>query len=142
MEYLVKRGIDSVRLSYNLPYLYSDSICYLAANDQAYYLMDDTAFGHFQNDFPEKKTPQKRYLYYGGNSKIVSENLAKIYVNKITTYKKSVNDFQDIYISTYKEAADFLVYAWVKSPEHFLNIVQPDFSITGIASVFNEDDFH
>lgn len=140
LEHLTKSGIDSVRESFDLAPLFNDSICFKAAIDHAYYLVDSKDFGHFQNEFPQKENPLKRYEFYGGKSRMVSENLAKIYINKTTTYKRGAYDPKSIYISTYRQASDFLIYAWISSSDHFLNIVSRDFTITGLAALYNEED--
>lgn len=139
-EYLVKTGIDSVRESYRLPALRNDTFCYMAAIDQAYHLVDDTAFDHFRPSMPEKGSPLKRVQFFGGKNSLVSENLAKIYINKVINYSRKGYIPKKFFITSYKEAADFLISAWVESSSHFLNIISRDFYYTGLAAIYNEED--
>ncbi len=139
LEHLIKSHIDSIRRQLNLPYLFSDSICYLAASDHGQYLMDLEEIGHFQSD-SMKKTPQDRVGYYGAESYQVGENIIKIYLNLPFSYKVGISEPKTMSVTTYKDAAAFVVNAWVNSAEHYLNILSRDYDVTGIAATVNEDD--
>jgi hypothetical protein len=139
LEHLIKTGIDSLRKQLNLPSLYNDSICYLAANDHGQYLMDLEEIQHFQND-SSKKTPQDRVEYYGAKGYQAGENIAKIYLHTPFSYHVGVEQPKTLSVSTYEEAAKFIVNAWVNSAEHYINILSKNYNITGIAAIINEDD--
>jgi hypothetical protein len=139
LEHLIKSGVDSVRRQRNLPYLFSDSICYLAASDHGQYLMDLEEIRHFQSD-SMKKTPQDRAEYYGAEGYRVGENIVKIYLNIPFSYQVGVSQPKTMSVATYKDAAAFVVNAWVNSAEHYLNILSRDYDVTGVAAIVNEDD--
>ncbi|MBN2212937.1 MAG: CAP domain-containing protein [Bacteroidales bacterium] len=139
LEYLVKSGIDSIRRQNRLPFLYNDSICYLAANDHAQYLMDFEEIMHFQSD-SSKKTPQERVEYYGAKGYIAGENIVKIFLHTPFSYRVGVSKPNTMAVSTYQEAAQFVVNAWVNSAEHFINILSKDYDVTGVAAIVNEDE--
>ena len=75
LEHLIKSNIDSIRRQHHRPFLFNDSICYLAANDHGQYLMDLEEIRHFQSD-SLKKTPQNRVEYYGAEGYRAGENIA------------------------------------------------------------------
>ena len=139
LEHLIKSEIDSIRDSHHLPFLHSDSLCYLAAKDQGEYLMDLREINHEQNDL-QKKTPQDRIEYFGAKGYKVGENIAKIYLQIPFSYQKGIDPPKILKVSTYKEAAEFLVRAWTNSVEHYINILSDTYDVTGVASVINEDD--
>ncbi len=139
LEHLIKSGIDNLRKQHDLPYLYNDSICYLAANDHGQYLMDMENIKHFQID-SVKKTPQNRVEYYGAKGYKTGENIAKIYLHTPFSYQIGVAQPKTMSVSTYEDAADFIVNAWVNSAEHYINILSGNYDVTGIAAIINEDD--
>ena len=139
LEHLIKSGVDSIRRQHNLPYLFSDSICYLAASDHGQYLMDLEEIRHFQID-SMKKTPQDRVEYYGAEGYEVGENIVKIYLNIPFSYQVGVSQPITMSVTTYRDAAAFVVNAWVNSAEHYLNILSKNYNVTAIASTVNEDD--
>ena len=139
LEHLIKSGIDSLRKMNYLPLLHNDSICYLAARDHGQYLMDVEDIRHFQND-SSKKTPQNRVEYYGAKGYHAGENIAKIYLQTPFSYQVGVARPRTMSVSTYAEAADFVVNAWVNSAEHYINILSDFYDVTGIAAILNEDE--
>ncbi len=141
LEFLTKVKIDSIRTANHLLPLYNDAICYLAAQDHAYYLMDTPDIGHMQENSPLKKTPQDRVEYYGGSDYRAGENIVKIYLLKPTTYIQGISKPQTVIITTYREAVDLMAEAWTNSAEHFVNIVTGTFRITGVSVLFNEEDY-
>ncbi len=139
LEHLIKSGIDSLRKMHYLPVLYNDSLCYLAARDHGQYLMDMEDIRHFQND-SSKKTPQNRVEYYGAKGYQAGENIAKIYLHTPFSYHIGVAQPRIMSVSTYKDAANLIVTAWVNSAEHYVNILSGNYDVTGIAAILNEDD--
>ncbi len=140
LEHLIKKGIDSVRNQHFLPFLYNDSVCYLAARDHGMYLMDIDDIKHFQDD-TIKKTPQDRIEYYGAEGYQAGENIAKIYLHTPFSYHIGVTPPRTMSVSTYEDAAEFIVNAWVNSAEHFVNILSASYEVTGVAAIVNEDDY-
>lgn len=139
LEHLIKSDIDSVRKQQHLPFLYNDSICYLAARDHSLYSMDMEDIRHFQDDL-SKKTPKNRVEYYGAEGYEVGENIAKIYLHTPFSYQIGVAPAKTMSVSTYEDAAKFIVSAWVNSAEHYVNILSAIYDVTGVAAVVNEDD--
>ena len=139
LEHLIKSNIDSIRRQHHRPFLFNDSICYLAANDHGQYLMDLEEIRHFQSD-SLKKTPQNRVEYYGAEGYRAGENIAKIYLHTPFSYHVGVSQPITMSVSAYQDAADFIVKAWVNSAEHYINILSGNYDVTGIAAIVNEDD--
>ncbi|MFN8207501.1 MAG: CAP domain-containing protein [Bacteroidales bacterium] len=131
LEYLIKVKIDSVRKAHELGSLSNDSICYLAARDQAEYISGQKDISHFQNKL-KKRTPQDRVVFYGGEQYQAGENLARIYIltpMQGTGKKKRKN----IIIRNYEDAAYEIVNGWVNSPGHLQNILHGDYKLTAVA---------
>lgn len=136
LEHLVKKGIDSVRISHGLEPLVNDSILYVAARDHASYLVRKKLLSHFENDIPEKRTPYDRVIFHGGKDfASVGENVISTFIH---TPVKSKN--QEVHIAeTYGQAANDMVTGWVNSPRHFQNIINPTFKSTGVAVMYDPE---
>ncbi|MDJ1503837.1 CAP domain-containing protein [Cytophagaceae bacterium BD1B2-1] len=117
LEFLVKTQVDSVRRTKGLSPLVSDSIAYLAAQDQGEYLKNKPSISHYQSS-ANKKTPQDRVNFYGASNYLTGEN--------VLSYPLE---------NTYIETARKMVKGWVNSPGHYKNIITPDYQITGVAIV-------
>ncbi|MDJ1484729.1 CAP domain-containing protein [Cytophagaceae bacterium YF14B1] len=117
LEFLVKTQVDSVRRTKGLSPLISDSIAYLAAQDQGEYLKNKPSIGHYQSS-ANKKTPQDRVNFYGASNYLTGEN--------VLSYPLE---------NTYIETARKMVKGWVNSPGHYKNIITPSYQITGVAIV-------
>ncbi len=140
LEHLTKIGIDSVREVYNLMPLYNDSICYLAAKDHTEYLIEILPeISHYQDENEKKRTPQKRVEYYGGTGYSVGENVAEIYLYKPTSYKTGLSESKTLMVTSYQQAANLMVDAWIHSAEHFVNIISQTYKVTGVAAYFHEE---
>ncbi|MBN2610528.1 MAG: CAP domain-containing protein [Bacteroidales bacterium] len=140
LEHLIKIKIDSLREIQGLQPLYNDSVCFLAARDHAEYLMDYEEISHIQSDVPQKRSPQDRVNYYGAKNYKTGENIVKIFIGIPFTYSVKTDPPKDIVLETYYEIAGFIAEAWKNSAVHYINILMPDFNITGVSAVFNEDD--
>ncbi len=130
LEHLIKVGIDSVRVAHNLKRVMNDSILYKAASYHAGYLMEKKILSHYQEDRPEYYSPQNRAEMFGAVNYLTGENVAKTYVHKRVTNKKTG---KKSVLKTYKQTALNFVDAWVHSPPHYKNIITPDWEITGVA---------
>lgn len=129
LEHLVKTKIDSVRQHYNCDPLINDSILYVAAKHHSFYMYKRSGITHFENEFPETKTPQLRAEHFGAKNYYVGENVLSTSYN--TTIKDKKNKTHNT--RTYEGLADAIVSGWVNSPGHFKNIITPEYQITGIA---------
>lgn len=138
LEHLVKEGIDSVRQAHELTALANDSILYVAAKDHALYLSENRRLSHYQRgrDKENKKRPQQRAAFYGAKNYRVGENVALTYLNK----PFETEDEKETYINeTYRQLANDLVKSWVKSPEHYKNMLTPGYEVTGLAIGLNPE---
>ena len=130
LERLVKLKIDSVRKALNLEALSNDSLLYLAALDQAEYLLKRKEIGHEQPG-RKKHTPMDRAHYYKADFPEIGENVERIfYLVNLQMPKVSK---KPVFIKTYQEAAYELAEGWVHSPPHYKNIRHKEFDITGVA---------
>lgn len=135
LEHLIKIGIDSLRTEKGLQSLYYDSILYLAAKDQADYILNTSNFGHYQVHNNTKETPHKRITYYGGDYLVTAENVAKIFL--YIPLKSNVHGGTSIQVQDYKQAAKEFVIGWRNSKGHYKNIIHPEFNITSISVSYN-----
>lgn len=134
IESLIKSKIDSVRISKgNLPMAYNDTL-YKAASDHAKYLKKIKKLSHFQKDNPKKKTPANRVAFYGLKNTDVAENVAYTFIQ--TTIKNG--NSKEYINSTYADVAGDLVTGWVNSPEHYANLINAEYSLTGVAVSFDK----
>ena len=129
LEHLIKVGIDSVRAAHGLNKLANDSVLYEASKGHVEYLKKTRKTTHYQYENPSLKSPEDRVLKSGGKNYVVAENVAKTYAHKLMKNgKKSLN-----LDHTYQEVANRFVINWVNSPQHYANIIDPRFEVTGIA---------
>lgn len=102
---------DSLRLSKVKPDLILDK----AALNQATYIATKKKLGHEQTT-PKMETLADRILHFGANRTYFGENVAFVQVSQGVSNK---------------EIADQLFEAWKKSPGHYANMVNPNFSRLG-----------
>ncbi len=105
-----------------------------AALDQAQYLNKKGKLTHDQNN-RKKATPYKRVQFYGGSYTIVGENCIEIFLN---TPMKTKYSREPIIVSTEKEIAEALFLGWKHSPEHYKNMITPEYRDAGLGYAFNE----
>ncbi|MEI7595640.1 MAG: CAP domain-containing protein [Bacteroidota bacterium] len=132
LEYLLKQEIDSVRKSKGLDILINDSILYLASKDQSEYLSHKKELTHFQKENIEKFSPQDRVDFYGAINYNVGENVLYTPLSGLISDSHTGKTYD---IKTYKDAACYMMLAWVNSPGHYANIITRSYDITGV-SVF------
>ncbi|MGD1847616.1 MAG: CAP domain-containing protein [Salibacteraceae bacterium] len=137
LEHLVKVGIDSVRQRYDCSPLVNDSILFVAAGHHSDYMQDRSRLSHFEKDAPDLRTPQLRVFYFGGKQYLlVGENVLSTPVGTSIAGKKG-RVFDG---ATYGGLAASMVNGWVNSPEHFQNIITPEFQLTGVALSYSAKD--
>ena len=134
LEHFIKIRIDSVRHGKKLGGLQNDSLLYLAALDQAVYLVKKPDIGHIQPG-KKKNTPMDRAHYYKAFYSMIGENVERIFYLMNMEMKKVSKT--PVFIRTYDEAAKEMVEGWVHSPPHYKNILTPEFDLTGLAVSVN-----
>jgi len=137
LEHFIKIRIDSVRLGKNLGKLQSDSLLYLAAQDQAIFLVKKPEIGHIQPG-KKKKNPMDRAHYYHADYHMIGENVERIFY--LTSMEMRKVSKKPVFIRTYDQAATEMVEGWVHSPPHYKNILTPEFDLTGVAVSVNPKD--
>ena len=133
LEHLVKKKVDSVRLSKGLTELVNDSILYVASLHHSSAMAKAGALNHYEI-LSKYKTPQKRVEAFGAVNYFAGENVAYI-----TAYKKyylkqpELNEY-----FTYGEFATKMVRNWVKSRGHYRNIIKKEYQVTGVSSHYDK----
>lgn len=135
LEYFIKIKIDSVRQAHGLNTLRSDSLLYLAAQDQVKYQLKKEDLTHFQHS-RKKKTLKDRLDFYNASFTSAGENLAREFI-LVPTYSSGEKNKKTVIIHTYEQAAYQMVNGWVHSPGHYANIITAAFKITGVAVSFD-----
>lgn len=105
-----------------------------AAFDQAQYLNKRGRLTHDQND-RKKATPYKRVQFYGGNYTIVGENCIEVFLE---TPMKTKYSRSPVTVSSEKEIAEALFLGWKNSPEHYKNMITPEYQSAGLGYAFSE----
>ena len=126
LESLIKTGIDSLRTIKGLNALQNDSILYIASLDHASYMTGTRILAHNRDDDPEKETPHKRILFYGGNYMMTGENIAVTYA--FLPVSSGGRSRQPDIHTDYKTLANSFVEGWRNSPGHYKNIITPEFN--------------
>ena len=137
LEHFIKIRIDGVRQGQKLVILQNDSLLYLAALDQAVFLLKKPDIGHIQPG-KKKSTPMDRAHYYKADYPMIGENVERIYY--LTNMEMKKVSKKPVFIRTYDEAAIEMVEGWVHSPPHYKNILTSSFDLTGVAVSVNPKD--
>ncbi len=129
LENIIHQKVDSVRWIKKLYPLLKDSILYLAAKNHASYLLNNKQISHFQVNSKYLKDPLKRVQYFGRNDLIVGENI------ELTYYNTPVKDkFGKVWSNiTYNELANNIVDGWVRSPDHYHNMIDKGYVLGSVA---------
>jgi uncharacterized protein YkwD len=136
LELLVLSRINQERIRNNLKSLTTNYILQQAALDQAKYVSGLGKLSHSQ-PLKEKAKAKDRVKYYGGSMQAVGENIAYIKIFESAVYKGETGTVDTTTISSYEQAADYLVYAWLNSAPHKTNILFPKYTETGVKVVYN-----
>ena len=129
---LILEKINAKRVKLHLSALAPDSILYLAAKNQADYLVKQGKLTHFQKK-KQLEDPQKRVQYYHGEFSAIAENAAMEFWSKQVMEKdKKLHTY-----TTYEELAEALVDGWIHSPTHYQNLSNKVYNSSGIATTIN-----
>ena len=130
LEHLVKIQVDSVRRAHNCSDLINDSILYIASKHHSNYMNLNGVLSHREKDKRYEK-PKHRVIAYGGKGYYPGENVLFTFFNRPIKAKKNSN--KTIILDTYGKLARSMVEGWVNSPGHFKNIINCEYSLTGLS---------
>lgn len=133
LEQLVKEGVDSVRVKRRLQPLLRDSVLYLAADDQAQYILKTRRLTHYQSRNRSMRTIMQRVTAFGGDVNVIGENVLFLYSGERMRNSRG----RVVILNTYREVADEMVRMWVRSAGHYRNIINRAFARTGLAIAFD-----
>ena len=137
LQQLIAEKVDSVRKAHGRSTLAPDTVLQQAASDHAGYLAKKRLLSHYQEGNKKKYDPQDRVVFFGGVGYQTGENAAEHPVQVLLVKKKGYTVER---VETYEQSALLFVQQWVHSPMHFKNLVEEDFSRTGIAVGFDPKD--
>jgi uncharacterized protein YkwD len=129
LERMVNERINTVRTNKNLQAFKLDSTLYLSAKKHSEYLLNLGDLSHTQTGNKSMQTPQKRGEHFGLTGFWIGENILYTYYNSKVIASKNKH-FQTY---TYEILADAILYSWVTSSGHYQNIINPDYTISGLA---------
>lgn len=140
LDYLVKSGIDSVRIAHGLKPLLNDTVLFAAAKDHAAYLNKNNLLSHFENDIPAKYSPQDRVHFHGDSTMVAGENVLSTFA--LTPLRNKYDDAKTPPHTneTYGQLAADMVSGWVHSPPHYRNMLDARYEFTGVAVDYNPAD--
>lgn len=133
LEQLIKEKIDSVRIKKNRKALSNDSVLYNAALHHSEYIKESGKLSHIETGKKEFKTPQDRADHYGAVNLLVGENILW------TDYNVNLTSDRGKKFSgkTIESLANAIVTIWLESPEHYKNLLLKEYTLTGLAVVFD-----
>jgi uncharacterized protein YkwD len=129
---LVKEGVDSVRAKRKVQPLHSDSILYLAADNQAQYILKARRLTHYQSRNRDMRTVMQRVRAFGDDGTFVGENILYLYSGKNIRNSRG----RIVILSTYRQAADEMISMRVRSSGHYRNLINRAYVRTGFAVAF------
>lgn len=133
LEILVASKIDSIRTKSNRGILKSDTILYKAAAHHATYISKLGSLTHNETGKAQFKTPQDRVEYFGGTNYLVGENILWVDFNMpLTSTKGKKFNGKDM-----EDLANAIVTLWKESSPHYKNILNSDYTMSGLAIVFD-----
>ena len=134
LEKLILTKVNNLRKSKNLNILEYNPILGKAAQNHAIYLNDIGKLSHNQK-VRKKRTPMERTDFYGGNFSFVGENVAYTYLNESVVGVKNKRNAQ--VLDSYEKTAQYLFDLWKYSKDHYVNLVDKDFTISNIRFSYN-----
>lgn len=134
LEFLVKNKIDSLRAKNRAKPLESDSLCYMAALNQANYMVSRNVLSHEQKN-KEFKTLSHRFKFYGIPYLLAAENVMRTPYNTTVTLKNK----KEIEATNYGSLSHLIFLSWFYSEGHKRNALNKALKITGLAIVLNEE---
>lgn len=133
---LVHGGINEIRRRKGAATLTTDSILTQAALDQNNYQIRTDQLSHYQ-DNPLKKTVRERVDSFGGQFRMVGEN---VQFKGFPVRTWSTGNEREIITPTYVDAAADLIKNWVNSPGHYKNLINVNYRFVGTAVGWNPEN--
>ena len=129
LEKLVNDKINGLRIQKKIAPLVSDSILYASSKQHSTYLVQYGKLSHYQTGTKTMKTPQDRAEQSGLTGYWVGENILYSYYNSNVNNGKN-GQFKTY---TYEILAEAILHSWKTSSSHLANILNPEYSISGLA---------
>jgi len=117
---LVQDEVNALRSRKRLDSLKHDASLDNASSDHAAYMGENDVLTHTQRS-REKRNPQDRVIFYGGNHNIVGENVLFV---PLTQMLDDANGKL-----TYQKLAKEIVEVWKASKEHYENMLNPEYQV-------------
>ena len=136
LMHLVHGGINEVRRRKGAAALAIDPILTQAALDQNNYQIRTDQLSHYQ-DNPLKKTVRERVNSFGGQFRMVGEN---VQFKGFPVRTWSTGNEREIITPTYVDAASDLIKNWVNSPGHYKNLINAKYRFVGTAVGWNPEN--
>ncbi len=131
---LINYGLNEVRQRKGAGTLEPHAILNQAAEDQNNHQIRTDNLTHYQ-DNPSKKTVRERVTSFGGQFRMVGEN---VQFKGLPVRNWRAN--REIITPSYIEAAESLIQNWVNSPGHYKNMVNSDYIYVGTAVGWNPEN--
>lgn len=135
LENLVHYGINEIRKGKGVEALTIESTLTKAAIDHNNYQIQTDTLTHYQEN-PLKKTVRERVDSFGGNFRVVGEN---VQFKGFPVRTWSTGNEKEIITPTYVVAAEDLIKNWVNSPGHYKNLINPKYKFVGTAVGWNPE---
>jgi len=132
---LVRKGINLIRLRRGATQLKLDDVLNQAAYDHNVYQINTNELTHKQNN-PRKHEVMDRVKSYGGNFRMVGENVQYQGLQQLTTGNRT-----EIISETYQQMANKMIKNWVESPGHYDNLIESEFTEDGMAIGWNPENY-
>lgn len=120
LDSLVLFEINSYRVSKGLSVLTGSEVNFKSASHHSKYLVKNNKIGHSEDTLVN---PNDRFVFFGGKSNHVGENVTSVNVN----VKRDSIDLVKV--------SKLVVNSWINSPEHNKLLLSKDFKYAGVSCV-------
>lgn len=130
---LLEQGVNQKRKEQGRELLESSDVLKTAAENQNAFQAKIGKLSHYQTEDVFRDV-QKRVLHFGGEYRIVGENVQYQGFQTITR-----NGVQSLVSPKYGQAAQQLVDGWINSPSHYENLINDQFDQVGTAIQWSDE---
>lgn len=139
-EKTLLQKVNEYRKSKGKGELKPDPLVYKAAKDHRDFLKSSGKLTHSQPTADKKSVRERVEFYVKVDIFLVGENLAKTFV-LIPTYNYDRSGKTNLSTAyTYEEAADYMLNAWIQSTFHNKNMLNDEYTTSGLSVYFNPKD--
>jgi uncharacterized protein YkwD len=131
LDRLVAEEINKVRQARRVESLVMEAVLTQAAREQTNYQIRINRLSHGQADV-QKRTVRDRVKLFGGDFRSLGENVL-FQGMRIRTQ----NGVSEVLTNSYRSTAKEMVTSWVESPDHYRNLISPDFQFVGTATGYS-----